>query len=271
MAAWRDRQLYHPQPMQTMDALIIGSNKTPILDHLPDRFLIIDDGPLIDAITIPPRRAVTIFDPSVHAFNPLGGMTYARARDFITILNAVFPEGESTLTRKNANFVLLEALLNNAKRLDTLIPAKADAPYVDARQQIQTLLFSPVLKNVLTRPTNISFKGIMLAKLDRAALGEFDCFVLANLLISQYPGMVVIPDFGFYACAPHADLLRQNRLIAGINSFDEVPRFKQNLLLIDKKIPSHCTPEDAKILAQYTGMMPSSNAYNAFIEICIGG
>jgi hypothetical protein len=83
--------------------------------------------------------------------------------------------------------------------------------------------------------------------------------------------MVVIPDFGFYACAPHGDLLRQKRLTAGINSFDEVPRFKQNLLLIDKKIPSHCTPEDAKLLAQYTGLMPSSNAYNAFIEICIGG
>jgi hypothetical protein len=254
-----------------MDALIVGSNKKPILDHLPDTFLLIDDGPLIDALTIPARRKVTVFDPRVHSFNPLKGMTYARARDFIKILNAVFPEGESTLTRKNANFVLLEALLNNPKRLDTLIPAKADASFVDARQQIQTILFSPTLKNVLTRPTNISFKGIILAKLDRAELGEFDCFVLANLLISQYKGHVVIPDFGFYACAPHADILRQSRLTAGINSFDEVPRFKQNLLLIDKKIPSHCTPEDAKLLAQYTGMMPSSNAYNAFIEICIGG
>jgi len=254
-----------------MDALIVGSNKQPILDYLPDTFLLIDDGALIDAVIIPPRRAVTIFDPKIHSFNPLKGMSYRRARDFITILNAVFPEGESTLTRKNANFVLLEALLNSPKSLDSLVPAKSDGAYVDARQQIQTLLFSPILKNVLTRPTNISFKGIVLAKLDRAALGEFDCFVLANLLISQYKGMVVLPDFGFYACPPHNDLLRQRRLIAGINSFDEVPRFKQNLLLIDTKIPSHCTPEDAKLLAQYTGLMPSSNAYNAFIESCIGG
>lgn len=167
-----------------MNALIVGTKKQPIIQNLPDAFLLIDDGELIDAVELPKRRTVTIFDPLVHAFNPLKGMNYRRARDFIAVLDAVFPEGESTLTRKNSNFVLLEALLNKPKRLDTLIPAKSDSAYVDARQKIQTLLFSPTLKNVLTRPTNISFKGIMLAKLNRAELGDFDCFVLANLLIS---------------------------------------------------------------------------------------
>ena len=254
-----------------MNALIVGTNKRPILEYLPETFLLIDDGPLIDTLTIPPRRAVTIFDPRIHCFNPLKGMAYRRARDFIAVLDAVFPEGESTLTRKNANFVMLEALLNNPKRLDTLIPAKSDSANVDARQKIQTLLFSPVLRKVLTGPTNISFKGIVLAKLDRAELGDFDCFVLANLLISQYKNTVVIPDFGFYAQPSHSDLLRQNRLVAGINSFDEVPSFKHTLLLVDKKIPSHCTPDDARLLAQYTGLVPNSNGYNAFIEICIGG
>jgi hypothetical protein len=256
---------------KNMNALIVGTNKDPILDHLPDTFLLIDDGPLIDAINIPPRRAVTIFDPAIHSFDPLKGMTYRRARDFIAVLDAVFPEGESTLTRKNANFVMLDALLKKPKRLDALIPAKADSAYVDARQKIQTLLFSPILKNVLTRPTNISFKGIVLAKLNRAEHGDFDCFVLANLLIAQYKASVVIPDFGFYACPPHHDLLRQGRLIAGINSFDEVPSFKQTLLLLQNKTASRCSADDAKQLALYEGLLPGTNAYNDFIANCIGG
>jgi hypothetical protein len=254
-----------------MNILIVGTNKQPIVRTLPDTFLLIDDGPLIDAIELPERRAVTFFDPTRHSFNPLKGMTYRRARDFIAVLNAVFPEGDTTLTRKNSNFVMLEALLNKPQRLETLIAAKSDSAYVDARQKIQTLLFSPVLKNVLTRPTNISFKGILFAKLDRAALGDFDCFVLANLLIAQYPGTVVIPDFGFYASPPHSDLLRQGRLIAGINSFDEVPQFKHTLLLAPTKIPSRCNAEDAKILALYQGLLPGTNIYNDFIQICIGG
>lgn len=254
-----------------MNALIVGTNKQPIIQNLPDAFLLIDDGELIDAVELPKRRAVTIFDPLVHAFNPLKGMTYRRARDFINVLDAVFPEGDSTLTRKNSNFVLLEALLNKPKRLDTLIPAKSDSAYVDARQKIQTLLFSPILKNVLTRPTNISFKGIILAKLNRAELGDFDCFVLANLLISQYKGQIVIPDLGFYACTPHSELLRQNRLIAGINSFDEVPKLKQTLLLVPDKTASRCNADDAKLLALYEGLLPGTNIYNEFIQRSIGG
>lgn len=254
-----------------MNVLIVGTNKQPILDNLPDNFLLIDDGALIDALEIPPRRAVTIFDPTVHSFDPLKGMTYARARDFLAVIDAVFPEGDSTLTRKNANFVMLEALLNKPKKLETLIPVKSDSAYVDARQKIQTILFSPLLKNVLTRPTNISFKGIILAKLDRAIYGEFDCFVLANFLISLYPGTVVIPDFGFYACAPHRNLLRQNRLIVGINSFDEVPDFKQILLLERNKIASRCNVEDAKLFALYEGLMPGTIIYNDYIQNCIGG
>lgn len=254
-----------------MNALIVGTNKQPILQNLPDAFLLIDDGDLIDAIDLPARRAVTNFDPANHSFDPLKGMTYRRARDFINVLDAVFPEGESTLTRKNANFVLLEALLNKPKHLDVLIPAKSDGAYVDARQKIQTLLLSPILKNVLTRPTNISFKGIILAKLNRAELGDFDCFVLANLLISQYKGTVVIPDFGFYACPSHSDLLRQDRLVAGINSFDEVPKHKHNLLLVPNKTASRCNADDAKLLALYEGLLPGTNAYNDFVQRCIGG
>ena len=250
-----------------MNALIVGSHKEPILKHLPDNFLIIDDGSLIDALSLPQRKAVTVFDPAVHSFNPLKDIDYRQAREFVNVLDAIFPEGESTLTKRYSNFIILGALLNKPKSLDGLIELKKET--MDAYQKVQTLLLSPVLERVLNRPTNLSFRGTIIARLDRAVLGDFDSFVLANLLISQYAGTVVIPDFGFYACKFHSSLIRQNRLVAGINSFDELPDFKSKLLLIGNKMGSHCTPDDAKVLAQYEGIAPGTNGYNDFIDACI--
>lgn len=251
-----------------MNVLVIGRDKTAILDHLPKgHFLIIDDGPIIDALTLPARRSVTVFDPAKHSFNPLKDMSYRKARDFIAVLDAVFPEGESTLTKRYSNFQLLTALLSKPKRLSTLVPNTKDT--ADAHQKIQTLLLSPVLERVLNRPTNLSFRGSILARLNRAELGDFDCFVIANLLASQYPGPVVIPDFGFYACKPHLALIRQDRLVAGVHSFEQVPAFKNDLILIEKKVPCGTTPKDAELLAIYAGHLPGTNAYHDFIESCL--
>jgi hypothetical protein len=247
-----------------MNALIVGSNKTPILQHVPDRYLFIDDGPLIDALDLPTRRTVTVLDFTKHSFNPLNDMTYSKAREFVSALDAVFPEGENTLTSRNSRFILLKALLDNPKRLDKLIEESKET--MDAYQKIETLLLSPVLKNVLNRPTNFSFKGTIIARLNRAELGDFDCFVLGNLLISQYAGTVVIPDFGFYACPFHMKLIRQNRLVAGVTSFDEVSKLRSQLLLIETKFGSHCTPDDAETLALYAGIAPDTNAYSDFIH-----
>ena len=246
-----------------MNTLIIGSQKEPILQYLPDCFLLIDDGPLIDQLELPKRRAVTMFDVKRHRFNPLRGMDYRRARDFVAVLNAVFPEGENTLTKARSTYQLLEALLAGPKSLDTLIAPSKDT--ADAYQKVQTLLLSPVLNAVLQGPTSLSFKGTIIARLDRAELGDFDCFVLANLLISQYPGPVVIPDFGFYGHKGHTGLIRQTRLIAGINSFDELPDLRSQLILIERKIASRATPEDAKLLATYAGITQGTNLYNDFI------
>ncbi len=256
-----ETRLYPPRPMNT---LILGSAKGPILDHLPDTFLLIDDGPIIDALQLPERRAVTVFDPAHHAFNPLKDMTYLRARSFVDLINAAFPEGESTLTRRISSFHILTALLSGPKGLDTLIRDTKDTR--DAYQKIQTLLLSPVLAQVITRPTNLSFKGTILARLNRAELGDFDCFFLANLLIQQYPGPVVIPDFGFYSCPFHVDLIRQNRLTVSVNALDEVPRFRNALVQFERKVGSRSTPEDAAILADYLGLTPRTVAHNDFIH-----
>lgn len=246
-----------------MNLLVVGTDKSPILEQLPSNFLLIDDEIEIE---IPKRRKVIRFDVAKHSFNPLKGIDYPRARNFVDVINSVFPEGENTLTRRSASFALLEALLDKPKTLDQLFRASKDVGLIDARQKIDTLLLSPVLNRVLTRPTNFSFDGIILARLNRAELGDFDCFVLANLLISQYEGVVVIPDFGFYGCPFHTQLIRQNRLIAGVNFLDEAPELRNQLLLIEHKIVKHCTEDDAETLAGYLGWHKGKTGYSEFIQ-----
>lgn len=257
-----------------MNRLIVGADKSPLLERLPERFLFIDDGPLIDRLTLPKRRSVTVFDPDQHAFNPLKDMTYRKARDFMAVLDAVFPEGSETLTRRYSNFVLLKALQACPEKLDRLIPepSKKDTAALDAYQKIQTLLLSPVLERVLNRPTNMSFKGTIIARLDRAALGDFDCFVLGNLLISLFDGVVVVPDFGFYAHRGHSNLIRQEQLVAGIRSFEELPAFRHILLAIENKVASRCTMDDAQVFASYQcKALPNTDTYKDFIDACIRG
>lgn len=245
--------------------LIVGRDKSDIIRHLPDKFLFIDDGALIDQLTLPKRRKVVVLDVFKHSLNPLKGIDYKRAREFLSLLNAIFPEGESTLTRRASNFALLQALCDNPTRLDNLIiPDKSDNGSMDAHQKIQTLLLSPVLKPFLTRATNFSLDGIILARLDHT-LAPFDRFVIANLLISNYAGPVVIPDYGRYACAFHGELIDEGRLRAGVNFLDETP-LKDKLLLMEEKLARRCLSDDAEVLAQYAGHMRGTNAFTDFVS-----
>jgi hypothetical protein len=199
-------------------------------------------------------------------------MDYRRAREFVSVIGAIFPEGENTLTKKNADFVLLNALLEKPAYIDRLLtPDKKDAARQDAYQKIQTLLLSPVLSWVLCQPTNFPLHGIVVARLDRAVLGDFDAFVLANLLISQFKGQVIIPDFGFYGREHHISLIRQNRLVAGVNALSELsgPLYGA-ALSIPERIASRTLYDDAETLAKYAGLRPDptreDNPYNRFIK-----
>lgn len=265
-----------------MNLLLVGTeDKTDsILEHLPDTFLLLDDGPMIDAFLsahpfpkhwdeISASPKITLFDFKRHSFNPLKDITYKKARDFVAVLDAVFPEGANTLTKKSGNFAILQALLSGPKRLERLLPVPdkhSEPGHIDAYQKIQTLLLSPVLEHVLCRPTNFSFDGILLARLDRSVLGDFDAFVLANLLISNYQGQIAIPDFGFYGRLHHTNVIRQERLIAGVHFLDEVPELRNELLLIENKEAQHCTADDAEVLAGYAGLLPNTNVFTDFVQ-----
>lgn len=257
-----------------MNMLSVGADKTPILDSAnSSSFLLIDDGPLIDALKIPPRRKVKHFDVQRHHINPLDRMNDVRAEEFISVLDARFPEGESTLMRKNSNYILLKALLKDPTYLDVLLhPDKKDAAAQDAYQKIDTLLMSPVLRGVLCKRIEpFALRGIVLAKLDRAVIGDKVAFVLGNLLISQYKGQVIVPDFGFYGREHHIALIRQNRLVAGLTSLSEVPvALRQALLTIPDKRASRALFDDAELLAKYEGLRPEKDRddspYNEFVR-----
>ncbi|KAB2943073.1 MAG: hypothetical protein K8F92_04770 [Hyphomicrobium sp.] len=240
-----------------MNKLRIGLNK-----HIPlparRRFLYFND-------TIPSIPGARVFDITKHSFNPLHNIDYKRARDLADALYAISPQGENTLTVRNGRRALLHAF-TTTRRFDKIQSTE------EVRGMIDDILASPVLKRVLCNPTNFSFShnSVILAKIDRAELGDFDALVLGILLINQFKGQLVIPDFGFYGRDAHITLIRENRLIAGINFLGELPlRLRQAALLIKDKQASHALIDDAEILAKYAGYAPHTNQYIAEVERAI--
>jgi hypothetical protein len=61
---------------------------------------------------------------------------------------------------------------------------------------VADLLASPVLSRVLCNPTNFSFNpnSVILARLNRAELGDFDALILGLLLMAQCKRQVVVHD-----------------------------------------------------------------------------
>jgi hypothetical protein len=134
---------------------------------------------------------------------------------------------------------------------------------------IDDLLVSPVLRRVLCNPTNFSFnpKSVIFAKLNRAELGDFDALVLGLFLMAQFEGQIVVPDFGFYGREGHVSLIRESRLIAGVNHLSELsPKLRHSVLLIKDKVASGTTVEDAETLASYARLLRGTNGFNDFVQ-----
>jgi hypothetical protein len=235
-----------------MNKLLIGhADKTEQLSHTKGGFLLLADDP---APYLEHFGRAVVFDPHRHSFNPLKDMDYKGARDFAALLYGIAPEGQNTLTVRNGKRALARMLLKNPVRLDKL-PRSSDPAEQEALGMVDELLLSPVLKNVLCQPTNFSFKPTrqIVARLDRAELGDFDAVVIANLLIGQFQGQIIVPDFGFYGRDFHTTLIRQDRLTAGLTSLSEVSRtLEQALLGIKDKVIYRSTPQDAEKLVIYT-------------------
>lgn len=211
---------------------------------------------------VPEIKRARILDPHKHCFNPLKDIDYRKARELAELLYTIAPQGENTLTVRNGKRALLKALLE-AKTLDKV---KGDD---EVRGMIGDLLVSPLLRQVLCNPTNFSFNqnSVILARINRVELGDFDSLVLGLFLISQFQGQIVVPDFGFYGRDAHMRLIREGRLIAGVNTLNEMPpKLRQAALLIRDKVGSGTTFEDAETLANYSGFPNVAKGYKDFVQ-----
>ena len=219
---------------------------------------------------------VVVFDPLKHSFNPLKNIEYKKAREIADILYTVFPQGENTLTVRNGKRALLKLLMEKPKRLDALPPShdKRDDAADEARSAVADILMSPVLQKALcnTSPPAFSFnpRSIILARINRAELGDLDSLVLGLFLMAQFDGQIVCPDFGFYGRECHTRLIREERLIAGVNVLGELsPKLRQNVLLVRDKVASGTTVDDAETLAEYERLARNTNGFNDYVGAAI--
>ena len=125
---------------------------------------------------------------------------------------------------------------------------------------------------MLCNPTNFSFnpRSVILARVNRAELGEFDATVVALFLIMQFKGQIVLEDGGFYLREMHSALIRENRLIAGVDFLDQLPPKLRQLAVLTDTVPSGTTFEDAETLAEYAGLQRATNEYNDFVSSALG-
>lgn len=220
------------------------------------------------------RPKSKVFDPNNgDAFDPLKGMTKRNARDLARALYSSAPEGGSTLTVRNGRRALAHALANG-KRLDAL-EIKSDIKGVkeEVEGMVDELLFTEVARSCLCSEREYSFTGSntkIFARLNRAELGDDDALLFGLFLIARYKKQIIVEDAGFYLRDMHTYLLRENRLILGVNNLSELPpKLRRDALLIEDKEGSGCTFEDAETLALYEGLRPDrdrvDNPYNNFI------
>ncbi len=96
-------------------------------------------------------------------------------------------------------------------------------------------------------------------------MGDFDALVLGLLVMSHAQSQVVVPDLGFCGRDFHSRLIREERLIAGLNFLDELPdSLCKSVMLIADKVPSGTTVDDAEELVRYERLIKGTNAFNEF-------
>jgi hypothetical protein len=149
--------------------------------------------------------------------------------------------------------------------LDHVKAAKGDE---EVGALIDDILISPVLRRVLCNPTNFSFnpKSMIVARVSRKELGDFDALVLGLLLMSHAKGQVGVPDLGFYGRDIHSRLICEERLIGAVSFLSEqTPKLRNGVMLIKEKVASGTTFDDAEELANYQRLGKGTNAFLDFV------
>ena len=242
-----------------MNKLYIGQNND--IELPSGGFLYIDD-------TAPRDPLIKVFDPTVHSFNPVQNIEDIRADMLADALYTVFPQGGNTLTVRNGRWDLAPAFLTTT-RLDHFKSESEEATNI-----IKAILFFKTVRHALTGTKHIfPFKkeARICALLDRAKIGEKPALIIAFMLMSFYKGQIIIPDGGFYLRDAHSNLVREERLIAGVRYLSELPlQLRKSVLLIKDKIPSHVLYEDAVTLAELAGYVRDTMGYSDSIAAAMG-
>jgi hypothetical protein len=181
------------------------------------------------------------------------------------VIYTAYPQGENTLTVRNGKRGLLKAFMSFS-RLDSI---KGDE---EVSGLMDDILMSPVLSKVFCGGKQFSFNPgtVVVARIDRRELGEFDALMLGLFLMATYQGQIVVPDLGFYGRDAHAELVREDRLIGGVDTLDDLPsKLRRAMLSIKDKKMRGAIFEDAELLAKFEGLRPDfareDNEYNRFI------
>ncbi len=256
-----------------MNELHVGRGVV-VEDLLPEKggYLLISDH-------LPEVFSAQEFDPNVHKLNPLRDKSYRTKSDFVSVIDGIFTRGENTLT-KDMGLEFIWDRLDESTSLEGLIPLPqkdASNGHLWAYSRINRILRSPLLKRVLCSDNVFKFKmGVKIhARISPHAITEFDALVLGRLLMMLYGGQVVVKDMEFLGHDSHAALIREERLIAGVRVLANVPeRLRRSLLSIENRFGRETIFEDAKTLAEYSGLRPDplkkDNEYNEAIDEYMG-
>jgi hypothetical protein len=233
--------------------------------EIPPGSLSISDDPA-------PRKGAKVYDLAKHGINPLP-MKYPANREFAA---ALWPD-KDLMTYRNGKRALAQ-LVTDYDRLDRIKFGKSDDDK-EAKGVVDDIMLSPLLRAALRKRIPLwVFSGVtVLVRLNRKEIGDDDAKIAANILISQWPGQVVIDDFGAYAREHHAALIREERLIAGVYTLSELgepkDNFRQRCMLMPK-VGKGCIYDDAVELAKYAKLRPDptreDNPYNRFIDEVMG-
>jgi hypothetical protein len=229
----------YPSRESPMNKLYVGFSKTVELPK--GGFLFIND----EVPEVPSWRRPRLFDPHTDCFNPLEDLDYKKGAG-----DRGGPVHDFTTGREHADRAKRQAGAPESPLEGRAI--RRGAGRRGSGRDDRRYLGVAHPQRVLCSPSNFTFNpnSVNLVKLDRAELGQFDALVLGLVLMAHFKGQIVVPDFGFCGRDVHVGLTRETRLIAGVNTQEELsPKLRESVLLMKEKKGARATFEDAETLA----------------------
>lgn len=215
-----------------------------------------------------PDVEADIFDPREHCFNPLHGLNPRGAVEAAEILFK-----DKDLMTYDHGKRALAPMLWKASRLDQIKRSKkpTDAE-AEALATVDDALFLPEIRRVFCRLPNFSFRARpIVARLDRAELGDKAATMIGLFLVQKFRAQIVIDDFGRFARPFHSSLIDQNRLMAKVRTLSQLDKSGlRDLCMTMPKIGRGCIYSDARELAEDAGHIPDptrqDNPFNDFVK-----